>query len=144
MKNNVLGSHNGKPGTYKLSSTINGKPSWITESQAIWFIPQWNQWAIGPLDSLGTTFRGIRSDQFAKGPQNVVVWAYNVKNKGWWPANNDIIVECICTKLKVSGDTFADCTGTYHLSQEIAESTPDYPVYKLVQRGELLSTYDFF
>ena len=54
------------------------------------------------------------------------------------------IIASLCTKIKVSGDTFADCTGTYHLSQEIAESTPDYPVYKLVQRGELHSTYDFF
>ena len=99
LKNNVLASHILKPGTYNLSSTINGKPSWTSESQAIWFIPQWNQWAIGPIDSLGTTTRGIRgrihSSQYGKDPQNVVSWDYSDMYSRWWSANDDIIVECI-------------------------------------------------
>ena len=95
LKNNVLASHILKPGTYNLSSTINGKPSWTSESQAIWFIPQWNQWAIGPIDSLGTTTRGIRSSQYSKDPQNVVSWDYSDMESGWWSADDDIIVECI-------------------------------------------------
>ena len=94
LKNNVLALHKLKPGTYNLSSTINGKPSWTSESQAIWFIPQWNQWAIGPIGNLGTTFRGMRSSQYNKDPQNVVFWEYNVKKSDWSSGGNDIIVEC--------------------------------------------------
>ena len=95
LKNNALALHELKPGTYDLSSPINGKPSWTSESQAIWFILQWNQWAIGPIDSLGTTSRGIRSSQYSKDPQNVVSWDYNDIESGWWSAENDILVECI-------------------------------------------------
>ena len=93
MKNNVLAEHKEKQGTYTLS--LNEKPSWTSESQAIWFIPQWNQWAIGPLDSLGTTNRGIRSSYYSKDPQNVMIWDYNSMESGWTSAYDDIIVECI-------------------------------------------------
>ena len=93
MKNNVLAEHIEKQGTYTLS--LSEKPSWTSESQAIWFIPQWNQWAIGPLDSLGTTNRGIRSSYYSKDPQNVMIWDYNSMESGWTSAYDDIIVECI-------------------------------------------------
>ena len=84
-----------KQDTYNLSMIINGKPSWTSEFQAIWFIPQWNQWLIGPIDSLGTTKRGIRSSQYSKDPQNVVSWDYFDTKSGWLSGANDILVECI-------------------------------------------------
>jgi len=101
LKNNTLASQSSKQGTYNISKTINDKPSWTSESHAIWFIPQWNQWAIGPIDSLGTTRRGIRSSKDSKDskdPQNVVSWDYRNMERGrngWWSADNDILVECI-------------------------------------------------
>ena len=95
LKNNVLALHKLKQGTYDLSSLINGKLSWTSESQAIWFIPQWNQWAIGSIDSLGTNTSGIRSTQYSNDPQNVVSWDYSEAESGWWSADNDILVECI-------------------------------------------------
>jgi len=94
LKNNTLASQSSKQGTYNISKTINDKPSWTSESHAIWFIPQWNQWAIGPIDSLGTTNRGIGSSQYNKDPQNVVSWDY-LKEGGWLSADDDIIVKCI-------------------------------------------------
>ena len=93
LKNNALALHILKPGTYNLSSTINGKPSWTSESQAIWFIPQWNQWAIGPIDSLGTTRTGILSNHYGKDPQHVGSWDYYDMETGW--LSGDIIVGCI-------------------------------------------------
>ena len=38
----------------------------------------------------------------------------------------------ICTKLTVTGDSWASCTGTYIITNEIvAAKAPDMPVYKL-------------
>jgi len=43
-----------------------------------------------------------------------------------------------CRYLKVTGDTFAACTGTYRLSEEKASNSPNYPVYKLFKNDIIL------
>ena len=48
-------------GIYKLSSSVNEKPSWVFADYAIWYNPKSKQyksgvWCIGPLTSLGTGY----------------------------------------------------------------------------------------
>ena len=74
-------------------------PSWTSSSQqqAIWYVSQFKKWAIGPLDSVGTTHRGISSRYpDASGlPFNIEYWDYGL-GLNWMAAGlNDIIVECI-------------------------------------------------
>ena len=98
LKNNALNEHKEKEGTYQLlSSNVNGRPSWISISQAIWYIPQFRNWAVGPLKSIGTTNRGISSRFYneADDPQNVKYWDYYKSGIGWVSTDvNDVIIEC--------------------------------------------------
>ena len=97
LKNNALTAHEEKQDTYQLSSIVNGRPSWISISQAIWYIPQFKNWAVGPLESLGTTNRGISSRFYneADDPKNIKYWDYYKSGSGWIsPEVNDIIIEC--------------------------------------------------
>jgi hypothetical protein len=61
LKNDVLLKQGTLQGRYERSPDINGRPSWIhtTESEAIWYIPRWQKWAIGSLLDIGTEIRGI-------------------------------------------------------------------------------------
>ena len=55
LKDDALKNHEEKPGIYHISeTTVNGMPSWISSSkkQAIWYVSQFEKWAIGPLDSI--------------------------------------------------------------------------------------------
>ena len=58
LKNNVLDVRFPTQGIYRkgllLDQIINGKPSWKSESHAIWYYPDWNEWFIGPYSWLGT------------------------------------------------------------------------------------------
>ena len=64
LKNDVLSIQDSRVGLYKKGGIVNGKRSWTTDSQAIWFVPQYLDWAIGPLKDIGTNFRGITSIDF--------------------------------------------------------------------------------
>ena len=54
-------------GTYLLSDPVNGKKSWVLEEPeigygyAIWYVPEYNDWAIGPLEYKGTNIRHVTS-----------------------------------------------------------------------------------
>ena len=61
MANEALAEQSSKQGTYQLSEEINGKPSWKSSTQAIWYYPEYKDWMIGPLSSIGTSLRGITS-----------------------------------------------------------------------------------
>ena len=99
-----------KEGIYKLSSRVNGRPSWTTESHAIsftswtteshaiWYMPNYKDWAIGMLDNIGSTMRGITSadNNEVDDPQHMVSWKYYHGDEWVVPdEKNDIIVECI-------------------------------------------------
>ena len=85
-------------GIYEISSTINGKPSWISTSnhKAIWFINKKNYWLMGKLNRIGNDFAEIfaKSNKYS-GPFNTNnVWQYF--NNGWKVAKKgDINVQCI-------------------------------------------------
>ena len=59
LQNEVLSKHEWLEGSYQLDQIVNGRSSWISLSSAIWFIPEYNQWAIGNLEKIGTKWRSI-------------------------------------------------------------------------------------
>ena len=46
-------------GIYHNSSSVNGKPSWTTNFQAIWM--RGGMWYVGFLDNIGTNMAGLTS-----------------------------------------------------------------------------------
>ena len=62
MKNDVKTSIQGiKEGIYKEGPSVNRARSWITTTNAIWYVPEFDSWAIGGLSGIGNTIRGITS-----------------------------------------------------------------------------------
>ena len=53
-------------GTYQLSTEVNGKESWTTSSNAIWYQPEYKDWLIGKrfgldgLSGLGLAMNRLR------------------------------------------------------------------------------------
>ena len=60
LQNEVLSKHGLLDGSYQLDQIVNGRSSWISFSSAIWFIPEYNEWAIGSLEKIGTKWRWIK------------------------------------------------------------------------------------
>ena len=119
LKNVVEQFYGNISGTYKLSDSINGKPSWKSKKQAIWWIPKGNngkkdnsEWAIGPSRWIGVSsssaLEGSPSDKdFISWPydQKYTVWKYWDKTDSSYiiPGANDIEVQC-----KRKGNTYLD------------------------------------
>ena len=63
LTNGALTYQDEKQGTYQESVTVNGKTSWIStvNNTAIWYVPQFKEWAIGAALQIGTNWRGISS-----------------------------------------------------------------------------------
>ena len=103
LKNNAATSQGKKQGTFQLSSPVNGRLSWTSESQAIWYVPFYKEWAIGNLDDIGERFRGITSqgkeslgNSETYDPQDVLSWLYWNGDEWLSPdEKNDIILQCI-------------------------------------------------
>ena len=54
LQNEILSKNEWLEGSYQLDQIVNGRSSWTSVSSAIWFIPEYNNWAIGNLGSIGT------------------------------------------------------------------------------------------
>ena len=53
LKNEVL-THCGQcQDTYEKSASVNGKPSWTSQSKALWYNPIGDKWYIGNLENIG-------------------------------------------------------------------------------------------
>ena len=98
MTNEALAKQSSKQGTYQLSEKINGTPSWKSATQAIWYYPDFNDWMIGPLSSIGTDFRGITSsgDGEYDCPQQVPKdkWKYYDGTEWQVVSSNDVSFQC--------------------------------------------------
>ena len=95
-------------GLYEKSTDINGRPSWIQTaiSEAIWYIPEFKKWAIGPLSGRGKEERGI-AGHFRDAPSlpyETISWEY-------YNESDDIFV-----KESASGDISVQCASgnAYH------------------------------
>ena len=49
-------------GIYHISSMVNGKASWTSTSQAIWYEQEIDNWKIGQLGNIGSSMAVFRSD----------------------------------------------------------------------------------
>ena len=79
---------------------MNGQTSWISDSQAIWYIPKWKQWVIGSLDDIGTTSRGIRGHEFQESGlpyNNYYMWDYWDYEYGNWIPDFVRDIKVMCT-----------------------------------------------
>ena len=87
---------------YQISDLINGKPSWRTNSHAIWhwsgfwFGIDSRQWVIGYLADIGTNFAGIYANDTHGGlDDDKNVWAYDNLDNGWmFVGANDFSIDC--------------------------------------------------
>ena len=97
LDNNALVAQYNKEGIYHNSSMVNGRASWTSTFQAIWYHQVSNLWAIGLLDNIGTSAAGIKSDYSSGCPFDLSSekWQYWY-NDGWTSAEaNEINVDCL-------------------------------------------------
>ena len=98
MTNDALISQGSLQGIYGVYQTTNGKTSWKSTFQAIWYVPDWKDWAIGKLENIGNETCGIWSnnDEDYKGPSDIPDNTWKYYNNG--KQNNgdgNIMVQCI-------------------------------------------------
>jgi hypothetical protein len=88
-------------GTYRINDQVNNYTSWVSDNgmRAIWHINEWNQWAIGDIQNIGSKIRGIRSETDAEcpcfcGEVEEAKWDYS--NESIWNfGGSKIQVKCI-------------------------------------------------
>ena len=85
-------------GTYELSASVNGKPSWRTQSTGIWYVQDLNVWMIGSLNDIGTPICAIFIAGTLFGANENGKWNYFIE-KTWKKLDaNDFSIECIDRK----------------------------------------------
>ena len=95
----ALASQGSRQGRYQLSGTINGKPSWESSTQAIWYIPQFQDWGIGSKYDKGGLYRGLATGtggyqgEFYPNELPFNMWYYWTGSY-WSSQFNDIVIEC--------------------------------------------------
>ena len=75
---------------------VNGKPSWTSISQAIWYDQDFENWKVGSLNNIGSSTAGIKSGDGSLCPFHLPseMWKYN--NNGWTSAGvGEINVACL-------------------------------------------------
>ena len=94
LKNDVLVKCQGIfEGTYEMSTPVNGKPSWISSTNAIWCAPNdTDNWVIGKLDDIGKNIGYILSKGMFLGQNE---WLYWNGSELKTPKENDVIVEYV-------------------------------------------------
>jgi len=131
MKNDAHDAQGSKSGIYEIHQDVNGKKSWISSSNAIWYVPTYNSWAIGNLASIGSNSRVIASssDTGDKSPYDVSNDDWYYDENGWNKANEDISIECVndkgIKKVKIHGMAFGE-DADWNLVQTISEANQGY------------------
>ena len=94
LKNKVLSAQGIKQGMYQISHVINGKQSWISGSNAIWY--EHGDWTIGDLDDIGSSMSVIYAfDAYGGLDDDKNDWQYYNPGHGWMLANaNDVSIKC--------------------------------------------------
>merc|ERR1711971_495314 len=116
LKNDVNKWQGSKKGTYEISETINGKPSWISNDNAIWWIPELGNWGIGSLDAIGSKAReltGVPFDEndLDKPYDQKYTWKYKKINFFYTAGANDIKLQYqgssthVCSNVPAPTDT---------------------------------------
>ena len=97
LENNAQAAQGSMEGIYHNSSMVNGKPSWTSTSQAIWYHQSSNSWNIGFLDNIGTTLVGFYSNHGSQCPFDLPseIWFYWVDNSWTSAGVGEINVACL-------------------------------------------------
>ena len=97
LKNKVVEKQGSRQGLYRVYKTVNGKASWKSISQAIWYYPSLKLWAIVDLIDIGTGTYAIRTigDQGDKSPFDVPNGKWQYYDDEWKNAESgDVSIEC--------------------------------------------------
>ena len=88
-----------RQGIYRHNSSfVNGKPSWTLNSSAIWYVIEYNVWAIGNLEDIGTAIGAIISgDSTFWCPFDMPseYWKYYYMSAWINAGGNGIKIECL-------------------------------------------------
>ena len=79
MSGNVLSSQSTRAGDYQESAIVNGHPSWINANHAIWFVDDYDDWAVGGIEDLGTNARSMSADS-----QGGSVCPFDIDSTTWF------------------------------------------------------------
>ena len=81
-----------------MSESVNGKPSWTSQSTAIWYCQDGSTWEIGNLNDIGKPMGVIFTYKMLLGANENGKWSYN--NGEMWKEldTNDFSIECIARK----------------------------------------------
>ena len=100
MKNAALRRQKRQQGTYGLAATVNEMPSWLSRDNktAIWFIQEYQNWAIGRVSNLGTDKRGLASHGNHRNlePHNVPNGQWDYYDRGSWRRAGISDVNIVC------------------------------------------------
>ena len=92
-----------KAGDYLESATVNGHPSWINANNAIWFVDDFDDWAVGDIKERGGIFRGFSAKNQGGSvcPFDIDSTTWKFWNRGWTSAGaGEISITCSQTKGK--------------------------------------------
>ena len=102
LKNDILGKQGNLQGVYQINEIVNGKLSWKSASNAIWFYPGNNTWCIGSLNFIGSGYCGITTwvDEGDKTPDQVPNEKWKYSYDGWKSVQSgDIIINSVQGKF---------------------------------------------
>ena len=100
LSNVALKLQKRQQGTYVLSETVNQKPSWMSKDNktAMWFIPDYQNWAIGRVKNIGSDKRGLAShgNHGNLEPYNVPSDQWDYYHRGSWrkASASDVRIDC--------------------------------------------------
>ena len=94
MKNDALSNQGFKQGIYQISQPINGKQSWTSGGNAIWY--EQGDWVIGDLEDIGTNICAMSAiDAYGGLDDDNNVWQYYNPEIGWaYPGENNVRIDC--------------------------------------------------
>jgi hypothetical protein len=81
-----------------MSASVNGKPSWTSQSKAIWYNQDHNLWLIGNLNQIGTTMGFFFTTGTLFGANENGKWNSIIEKTWKNPDKNDFTIECIARK----------------------------------------------
>ena len=81
-----------------MSESVNGKPSWKSQSTAIWYIPDFELWTIGDLNNIGKPSGKFCTTGMLFGSNENGKWNSFIE-KTWKKLDlNDFNIDCIAKK----------------------------------------------
>ena len=96
LDNNARAAQGNLEGIYYNSSIVNGKPSWTSTSQAIWYDQNYDNWKISSLDDIGSSKAGIKSDNGFGCPFDLPSKMWNYFDSVWTTmGTNEMNISCL-------------------------------------------------